>query len=619
VTDAGTETADPSPSADAAPAPVGPPASTFSVFRKRDFRLLWSAQLVSTIGTALTDLAAGILVFRETHSAAAVGLMFVATAVPTLIVGLIAGVFVDRYDRRKIMVIADLLRAVIVVSIPFLIHINIVLLYVAVALVSTISQFFNPANDALLPEVASDEELAAANSWIMISSFGSTSIGFALSGLLATAFSIEWAFYLDGLTFLFSAALIVLIKVGKIETQEETSVGVVVANLKEGIATLFGTPILRNLLATGIPVYFSFGLWNVLLLPFAINALHATEFEYGLQEGFTSVGFVVGSLMMARFADRFREGSWIVVATIAMGLIGVLYGLSTSIVVAILLVTASGFFNAPSSISRRVLLQRSTPRELRGRVFSAFAVVRDVTFLVGIALAGLADVIPIRILVVGSSIVLVLVGLWTGVVPGIGRPAAEWRRAMSALRSASAAPQVPVLVRPATLADFDGLAGHLPALGRLDAEQRKALVGAATVREVPAGATIVGVGEVGDAAYFILDGRAAAGTPEPDGSYRSLSSMAAGDFFGEIAALTGSLRTATVVAEEPTTIVEVPAPALRALMTVPELGSLFLSKLTERLNRTNAADLPRYSGVDQASLKDLRTPRPSAEALPKSY
>ena len=619
MTDAGTETADPSPSADAAPAPVGPPASTFSVFRKRDFRLLWSAQLVSTIGTALTDLAAGILVFRETHSAAAVGLMFVATAVPTLIVGLIAGVFVDRYDRRKIMVIADLLRAVIVVSIPFLIHINIVLLYVAVALVSTISQFFNPANDALLPEVASDEELAAANSWIMISSFGSTSIGFALSGLLATAFSIEWAFYLDGLTFLFSAALIVLIKVGKIETQEETSVGVVVANLKEGIATLFGTPILRNLLATGIPVYFSFGLWNVLLLPFAINALHATEFEYGLQEGFTSVGFVVGSLMMARFADRFREGSWIVVATIAMGLIGVLYGLSTSIVVAILLVTASGFFNAPSSISRRVLLQRSTPRELRGRVFSAFAVVRDVTFLVGIALAGLADVIPIRILVVGSSIVLVLVGLWTGVVPGIGRPAAEWRRAMSALRSASAAPQVPVLVRPATLADFDGLAGHLPALGRLDAEQRKALVGAATVREVPAGATIVGVGEVGDAAYFILDGRAAAGTPEPDGSYRSLSSMAAGDFFGEIAALTGSLRTATVVAEQPTTIVEVPAPALRALMTVPELGSLFLSKLTERLNRTNAADLPRYSGVDQASLKDLRTPRPSAEALPKSY
>ena len=593
--------------------------STFSVFRKRDFRLLWSAQLVSTVGTALTDLAAGILVFRVTGSAFSVGLMFVATAVPTLVVGLIAGVFVDRYDRRKIMVIADLLRAAIVVSIPVLISINLGLLYLAVGLVSAISQFFNPANDAVLPEVASDEELAAANSWIMISSFGSTSVGFALSGLLATAFSIEWAFYLDALTFLFSAALIILVRVGKIEAEGDTSVGVVVANLKEGVATLFGTPVLRSLLATGIPVYFSFGLWNVLLLPFAIDALHATEFEYGLQEGFTSVGFVVGSLIMARFAERFREGSWIVVATIAMGVCGVLYGLSTSIVLAIILVSLSGFANAPSSIARRVLMQRATPRELRGRVFSAFAVVRDVTFLVGIGLAGLADVIDVRILVITSSVVLILTGIWTGLVPGLGRPAAEWRRAMSALRSATPAPAAAALVRAATLADFDRLAGHLPALSRLDAEERAGLVRAASVRDVPAGATIVGVGEVGDAAYFILDGRAAAGTPEADGGYRSLSSMGAGEFFGEIAALTGSRRTATVVAEEPTTIMEVPAPALRRLMSVPDLGSLFLSTLTARLQRTNSADLPRFAGVDQASLRDLRTPRPTAEALPKTY
>jgi DHA3 family macrolide efflux protein-like MFS transporter len=620
VTDAGTEAAPPiAPDADGGAGPTGPRPSAFSVFRKRDFRLLWSAQLVSTIGTALTDLAAGILVFRLTGSALSVGLMFVATAVPTLIVGLIAGVFVDRYDRRKIMVIADLLRAVIVVSIPVLITINIALLYFAVALVSTISQFFNPANDAVLPEVASDEELAAANSWIMISSFGSTSVGFALSGLLATAFDINWAFRLDALTFLFSAALIVFIRVGKIEAEGNTSVAVVVANLKEGVSTLVHTPVLRSLFISGAPVFLSFGLWNVLLLPFALKALHATEFEYGLQEAVTSVGFVGGSLMMARFADRFREGSWIVVATVAMGVGGVLYGLASSIGVALVLVTLTGFFNAPASISRRVILQRATPRELRGRVFSAYAVARDVLFLVGISLAGLADVIDIRLLVVVASIVLIGAGLLAGVLPGIGRPAAEWLRAMSALRGGTATPSVSVAVRAATLADFDRLAGRLPALARLDAEQRRALVSAASVRDIPAGATIVGVGEVGEAAYFILDGRAAAGTPEADGSYRSLSTMEAGDFFGEIAALTGSLRTATVVAEEPTTIVEVPAAALRALMTVPELGSLFLSKITERLSRTNAADLPRFSGVDQASLKDLRTPRPSAEALPKSY
>jgi len=608
--------AEPAPDVAAAEA-VLPKPSPFAVFRKRDFRLLWSAQLVSTIGTALTDLAAGILVFRLTGSALSVGLMFMATSIPTLFIGLIAGVFVDRYDRRKIMVIADVLRAAIAFSIPFLIGLNIALLYLAVAAVSSISQFFNPANDAVLPEVASDEELAAANSWIMISSFGSTSIGFALSGLLATAFDIRWAFWLDALTFLFSAGCLVFVRVGKIQAEGDTSVSVVIANLKEGVATLAGTPLLRSLFLAAVPVYLSFGLWNVLLLPFAIKALHATEFEYGLQEGVTSAGFVIGSLLMARFADRYREGSWIVVATIAMGIVGILYGTSTSIVIAIVLVTISGFFNAPASISRRVLMQRNTPRELRGRVFSAFAVARDVVFLVGIALAGLADIIDVRVLVIGASIVLIGAGLWTAVTPGLGRPAAEWRRAMSTLRRAAAAPvpSVAVMARQATLADFDRLAGHLTALSRLTDEQRRALVGASRVREITAGTTIVDEGEVGDAAYFILDGQAVAGTPSDGGGYRSLSTMSTGDFFGEIAALTGSRRTATVVAEQPTTVMEVPAASLRSLMAIPELGALFLSKLTERLNRTNNPDLPRFSGLDQASLRDLRTPRPSAEAL----
>jgi CRP-like cAMP-binding protein len=252
-------------------------------------------------------------------------------------------------------------------------------------------------------------------------------------------------------------------------------------------------------------------------------------------------------------------------------------------------------------------------------VFSAFAVARDVTFLIGIGAAGLADIINVRILVVGSSILLLAAGLWSWVVPGIGRRAKDEEVALTALQQAQAAPAATAALRPATLADFDRLAGHLPALNRLDPAGRAALVESATVRELEPGATIVSVGEVGDAAYFILDGRAAAGTPEEDGGYRSLSTMDAGDFFGEIAALTGSRRTATVVAEQPTTIVEVPAAALRALMAVPELSSIFLTKLTERLSRTNQADLPRFSGVDQASLKDLRTPRPSAEALPKSY
>ena len=92
--------------------------SMFAVFRKPAFTRLWFAQLISTIGSSLTDLAAAILIFRLTDSALAVGLILMASALPSLVFGLVAGVFVDRFDRKKILIWSDVIRAVLVVSIP---------------------------------------------------------------------------------------------------------------------------------------------------------------------------------------------------------------------------------------------------------------------------------------------------------------------------------------------------------------------------------------------------------------------------------------------------------------------------------------------------------------------
>jgi len=161
--------------------------SPFAVFRNRNFSLLWTGQLVSTIGTALSSLAASIYIYRLTGSALSVGLMLMATAAPSLLVGLFAGVFVDRYNRKTIMITADILRAVLITLVPILAPLNVLWLYVIVMLTSAIGQFFDPAHESVLPEVARDEELAAANSLIAISSFGSTAIGFAAAGWIASA------------------------------------------------------------------------------------------------------------------------------------------------------------------------------------------------------------------------------------------------------------------------------------------------------------------------------------------------------------------------------------------------------------------------------------------------
>ena len=592
--------------------------SPMAVFKKRDFVLMWFAQLVSTAGSALTDLAAGIYVYDQTGSAFLVGLTLMATAVPSLVVGLIAGVFVDRWDRRKVMMASNLAQAVVVAIIPFVLDINITLLFVLILVNAGVKQFFDPAYEALIPEIASDEELTAANAFLQIASFGSTAIGFAGAGLLA-AIDIRLAFWIDALTFVISAGCIWFMKTRvKLEVpDEETSVGVVVTNLRIGIRTILDTPMLRSLFLLGAPVFFSFGLWNVLLLPMAIKVLGGTEFQYGIQEALTSVGFVLGSLFMARYAGKLQTGLWVFVGTMGMGIAGVLYGLSPNIWIAIVFVMISGFFNSPSAVARQTLLQRNTPRELRGRVFSALFVMRDVIFLLGMAGAGLADIVDVRLMIVFASLILVVVALAALVAPGVGRPAAEWRRALTHLRSTE--PAGIGEVRPATLGDFDRLVGRLATFTRLSDPQRAAFVKAALVREVPEGSRLVTHGDKATAAYFILDGEAAAGIPEADGGYRGLSTMGAGDFFGEIAALTGSPRTADVVATRASTLMEVPAEALRAVMDVPEVNKLLLSTLTERLLRSNQPDLPRLASMDQAALRDLRTKAPTVESLPKAY
>jgi len=581
----------------------------FAIFKKRDFSLMWTAQLVSTIGSSLTDLAAAILVFRVTHSALSVGLTLLVTALPTLFVGLFAGVFVDRFNRKRILLASDLLRGLLVISIPFLVnHVGLIGLYAIIFLAATVKQFFDPAWESVLPEIANEEELASANSFLSISSFGSTAVGFALAGLLSglDQTKIELPFYVDGLTFFFSFALVFLVRVPAHATSpESTSVGVVIANLRDGMRTLWQIPILRSLLLAGLPVFLSFGLWNVLLLPMAIRVLHASEFEYGLQEGLTSVGFVIGALLMAKVFDRLAEGEWMVLGVIGMGIFGVLYGLSPNIEIAIVIVMITGFLNAPMGIARRTILQRHTPREMRGRVFSAFFVSRDVTFLIGMAGAGLADIVDTRVLIVVASVVLIAAGVLHQLLPGIGRPAAEWRRALQLLRTA---PQAPSLAagRAAVMLDLDRLIDVLPELGSLVVSRRTAFLSGATVSKADAGTAIVKVGDVGNSAFFILGGHAVAGIPAEDGDLRALSAMGPGDFFGEIAAITGSPRTANVVADEPTELLQVPGATLKSVMDVPEMDSLITSKLSERLTRTANADLVRLAGLDQRDLKDLR-------------
>lgn len=575
----------------------------FFIFRNRSFTLMWIGQLISSMGSALTALAASILVYRVTGSALSVGLMLVATSGPTVLVGLVAGVFVDRYDRKRIILISDLLRAILLFLVPVLIPLNINWLYVIIALTSAISQFFESAHASILPEVAAEKELSAATSLMTISSSGSYAVGFAMAGIISASSNIEWAFYLDGASFLISAILILYTHVPSVPAAENTSLQAVGKNLRAGLSVIGTTPILRSLFIVVAPIYLIFGLEISLLLPFTLRELGGTEFHFGLQEAAEAIGIVLGSLAMARLADRIRTGQWLAISYLSMAAAMILYSISRSNAVAILAMGFSGLLNAPSYIGERLVLQRATSRAMRGRVNSAYFVIRDLMYVAGMLLAGLADVISVRTLFMVSAFLLVIAGALVLIAPALRESALEWKRTLSLLRGIEAAPRLGA-GRAASSADVERFINHMPVLMKMSPKERAELASETLVADAPGGKVVVYRGEASDSAYFILKGRAAAGYLKDD-EYVILNELEEGEFFGEVAALTGTQRIANVITEEESEFLIIPSKVMRRLAQKYDgLREVFHATMTERLDRIA---LSRSAVLDQQMLLELRT------------
>jgi MFS family permease len=583
--------------------------SIVSILRNRSFARVWSAQLISSMGSALTTLASSILVLRVTGSALSVGLMLIAASGPTLLVGLIAGVFVDRLDRKRIMLVSDLLRALLICLIPFLIRINIVWLYVVVALSSSITQFFDSAHASVLSEMVPEKELCAATSMMAVASLGSTTVGFAVAGLIAISASIESAFYLDGASFLISAMLILLTPMPVLAGVEDTSLRAIGSNLCAGLEAVRSTPILRSLFIAIAPIYLIYGLEISLLLPFTLRALGGTELDFGLQQAVEAIGIAAGSVMMARLADRIRAGQWLAISYLGVAAAMIVYSFSGSVPLVILMMGVSGLLYAPSFIGEQLVVRRAAPRHMRGRVCSSYFVVRDTMYVAGMSLAGLADELAVRNAFVASAFALLIAGVVVLRLPALTQTLAEWKRTLALLRGVQAAPRLGA-GRAASRSEIDRFIHDMRYLERMTPGERDELAAQTLVACAPAGKPVVYRGETSDMAYFILKGSVGVGYFK-DEDYVILGILREGDYFGEVAALTGSLRTANVITEEECEFLVLPAGTLRDLARkYPEVSTMFQATMKQRLSMI---EMPRRGSLDQQMLRQLRTSMPAAE------
>jgi DHA3 family macrolide efflux protein-like MFS transporter len=398
------------------PAPLG----VRDVLRLRNYRLLWLGQLISEAGDGLTNLTLLLLVNALTGSTAALAAMAIVLAIPPLTIGLVAGTYVDRLDRRRIMLASDLARGVVVLGFILVGSVSTLwLLFVLAFVQSAVGTFFTPARGAILPRIVERDGLLAANSLAQATRVVSTVIGSALAGLIVGILGTFWpAFVLDSLTFFMSFALIGRLPaaVGAIEVAEHAAAGVRDAVLV-GLRTIIRSRVLSTTILALAVAMLGLGAVNVLFVPFVVRVLQVGPVWLGPVEMAQSASMILASGLIGVLARRLAPTSIVTIGMAGVAVTIAAVGTVAAIWQLLALMFAIGWFVVPLQAAVVTVLQQSTPDGERGRVMSVVQAAMSAAGILSMGFAGIVgDAIGVREVllaagaIVGAGFLVALVG-----------------------------------------------------------------------------------------------------------------------------------------------------------------------------------------------------------------
>ncbi len=348
-----------------------------SLLKEKDFVRLLTGQFLSALGDKIHYVALGVLIFRLTGSALEVGKMTLATFIPYLIFGLIAGAYVDRWNKRRTMITADLLRAVFVCLIPIVIDYSINLVYLLTFLSTTANLFFSPAKMAVIPALFTKEKILTATSLAETSENVTEILGYALAGVLIMFIPIKMVFYFDSLTFLLSATLIFTMKFN-FETQDPAekrlameSKSHIFQDIMEGLAYIRNTKILAHTLLTYCLALLVFSGFNPLIFVYALDTLKTSTVGLGILEASAALGITLGCIAISIWGSRMEKQKLVLWGYFVSGVTIMILGLFPIYPIALVGFFVAGVSNAMFLIPIQSIFQEETAAPMRGRVFSA--------------------------------------------------------------------------------------------------------------------------------------------------------------------------------------------------------------------------------------------------------
>ncbi len=386
------------------------------IWINRNFLLLWTGQLISQLGDKFYMIALAWWILQKTHSPLSMGLYLMFSVLPELLIGPIAGVYIDLWSRKVILVLTDILRGVIILTIAALSIFGLLQvwhIYAATILISLCSAFFNPSTMSVIPQVVAKDQLTKANSMSQMTSGLTTIIGPLLGGTTVALTGYTLIFILNGSSYLVSAFLEMLLTIPY--SPKEHKANKILSKMKEGFIYIRNKKVVFIiLLALGIVHVFYGGL--VVAMPFLANKLvGAGSRNLGLLEAAIGGGLIGGGIAIHRSRLSNLPGSILFYAILIMGLSISLIGLThlikiTSLIPYVIIIFFLGTTIATASVYWRSLLQTHVPNEMTGRVFGIATTIVNISLPLSFGAFGLLlNHFSIALTLIVSGVILVFI------------------------------------------------------------------------------------------------------------------------------------------------------------------------------------------------------------------
>lgn len=386
---------------------MNPKKNLATLFVNR-FHLLLLSSTMSDVGDWLTLIASMILTYNKTSSALGVSAILIVRALPVFLLSFHAGAIVDRFDRKKIMIISNLLRGAFVLILVFTNDLTV--LYIVSFAIASLGSFFNPSIDSSVPQIVGQEKLGKANSLLNGGRTLAMIIGPALAAVCVKYFGISATFLLDTISFIIFGIAILFVRIPKLDTIKAESFRELHNDIFHGLKFVWANKNILSLLTSYSVAWCVMGALGTLELVFCVRVLMVDTSVYGQIVAVAGVGAVVGSFAYVLLEKKINTSIIYLLGICFFGLGISLFSLQTTLLLTIPFLLMEGIGESFFTISGRCYLQLFVPSDLLGRIMSHKNLVEKLGMISGMIISGILATyfnVGSILFVFGSSLLLI--------------------------------------------------------------------------------------------------------------------------------------------------------------------------------------------------------------------